>query len=354
MLIERARAMIPELAAMRARHDTAKCLDSQVVERLQREGFFGALVPRELGGHELAPVEYVAVLEALAIGDSASAWCVMTASTSTLLAAYLSQATAREIWSADRVAPVFAGVFAPMGKLDHKLVGRWSWASGCTHAQWFAVGAIRDRGHVVCIVPRSDVTIIENWDTLGLAGTGSHDIAIDCSVAPDHVTSVFDRAPWPAGAVYRVPLFGLLAAGIAGCALGIARRAIDTAGGALQATSSSHQFATFAGLRARCDAARAYLASALADAYAAAEREHITAVERGALRLAAAHVTSTCAEVARGAFHIGGGPSVRAGSVLGAALRDLETIRTHRMISDAGLPAFGRAVLGVGTPSVDL
>lgn len=359
-LVDRAASLVPELATRRARHDAARRLDPEVIAALRSHDMFAALVPRELGGHELCPVDYLSLLETLARGDSATAWCVMTASTSTLLAAYLPRATAAEIWSGDRPAPFLAGVFAPsgtvaIGETSARLSGRWSWASGSRHAEWFVVGALADRRHVVCVVPATAVEIVDNWDTIGLGGTGSHDIVIDdVEVPASHVTSVFDRAPWTEGALYRVPMFGLLALGITGCALGIARAAIDHVGAKLVAESPSTTWLRYADLRARLEAARAYAMVAARDAFAAASPGPVPPAVRGAVRLAACHATATCTEIARSAFHLGGGSSVRTGSALGDALRDLETVLTHKMVADRVMPAAARATLGIGTAPPDL
>ena len=359
-LVERARSLGPDLAIRRASHDAAHRLDEAVIASLRDAGMFAALVPRELGGHELSPPDYVAMLEALAAGDSATAWCVMTASTSTLLAAYLPRTTADAVWPSSQAAPFLAGIFAPTGRLTidgetARLTGRWSWASGSRHAEWFVVGALAERRHVVCFVRPSSVQIVDNWDTLGLAGTGSHDLVIEDAELPiAHVTSVFDRAPWTMAPLYRVPIFGLLATGIAGCALGIARGALDHVGGKLVADSASAMFARYAELRARLDAARAYLIATTTSAFDRASVGPVDGATRGELRLAASFVATSCAEVVRAAFHLGGGTSVRAGSVLGNALRDVETLLTHRMVADRVLPATARAMLGVGTVPPDL
>ena len=358
-ILERVRALAPELTHHRASHDEHRRLDAEVVAALQAADVFAALVPRELGGAELAPVEYLELLETLAAGDSATAWCVMTASTSTLLAGYLPRATAEQLWSGTP-APFFAGIFAPMGRVTEadgspRLSGRWSWASGCQHARWLAVGALAERRHVVCFVPAAEVQIVDNWDTLGLAGTGSHDLVIDnVRVDPAWITSVFDRQPWPAGALSRAPLFGVLALGIAGCALGIARAALDHVGRGIVADAPTAAFANHAELTAQLGSARAYLRETAIAAHDAAERGVVSPAVRGQLRLAASFAAVRCAEVVRAAFHAGGGASVRAGSVLGNALRDVETLLTHRMVADRVLPATARAMLGVGAVPPDL
>ena len=224
--------MIPidvgRLAVERAGNATTRRLAPATLAILREAGVLDGLVPRELrgaGATELDPVTWLATLETLASGDPAAGWCAMTASTSTLLAPYLPRVLAQEIWPGRdgrdaRDAPAFlAGVFAPSGKLDGgRLVGRWAFASGCRHATWFALGAIADGKHVVAVLPARDVTIVDNWDTLGLGGTGSHDVTVDAAVSSERQATIFGATPWSAAPLYRVPLFGALAAGIGACA----------------------------------------------------------------------------------------------------------------------------------------
>ncbi len=360
-LIERARALISDLPSYRASHDAARQLAPAVVAKLREADVFGALVPDELGGHELTPADYIVLLETLALGDSATAWCVMTASTSTLLAAYLPRPTAAELWRAGAPAPFLAGIFAPTGRLAEvddkrvRLTGRWSWASGSRHAEHFVVGALFQNRHVVCFVPPEAVQIVDNWDPLGLGGTGSHDLVIEDAELPlDHVTSVFDRDPWTAGALYRVPLFGLLAAGIAGCALGVARGSLDAIATPLTADTPSVVLARYAEQRARLEAARSYLLAVATAAFAQGASGTVDTAMRGELRLASAHAVTSCVEVVRACYHLGGGAAVRAGHPLQCALRDIETMSTHRMVVDKVLPSTTRAVLGLGAVPPDL
>ncbi|HEY4178509.1 MAG TPA: hypothetical protein VGM90_16795 [Kofleriaceae bacterium] len=356
-LLEHARGVATLASAHRGAHEAAKQLSPEVVGALRETELLAVLAPTELGGHQTAPVDYIDVLSALAAGDPATAWCVMTCSTSTLLAPYFTPTAAEALWNGKR-APFIAGVFAPMGKLaeDGTLRGRWSYTSGCRHADIIVVGALSGTRHVVCALPASAVTVIDNWDTLGLGGTGSHDVAIEAAIDPDRVTSVFERRPWSTAPLYRVPLFGLLAIGIAGCALGIAEGSLAMLRAKLDDKAASVMLAQYGELHAMHAAARAYLRDVATSAYsrAAGSDAPLDAAMRGELRIAATHVAVRCADVVRGAFRLGGGASARRDSTLGASLRDIETLLTHRMIVDRVVPAAARAVVGIGTPPPDL
>jgi multidrug efflux pump subunit AcrA (membrane-fusion protein) len=78
------------------------------------------------------------------------------------------------------------------------------------------------------LFPAAQVRIIDTWDVAGLRGTGSHDIAVEDRFVPAarSLSLITDR-PRATGPLYAFPVFGLLALGIAGVALGIARRALD-------------------------------------------------------------------------------------------------------------------------------
>ena len=374
----RAHGLAARLPALAATHEAERRLSADVVDALRAGGFLRVLLPRELGGLELDAPAYVDVLATLAAGDAATAWCVMTASTSTMLAGYLERGAAEAIWRGEPT-PFLSGVFAPSGTatvdLDgaddtFRLRGRWAYGSGCRHADWIAVGALADGGprprHVVCFLPidHPAVAIDEHWDTLGLGGTGSHDLVVtDALVPARHVATVFDRTPWPAGALHRLPLFGLLAVGIAACGLGIAATAVEHGARRLAAPPPPGKPAeppptaalvAHAHLVAQLGAARAYLVDVAARAQAAASAGPPPLSTRGELRLAATHVAEQCAAITRAAFHQAGGAAVRDGHPLQRALRDVETLLTHRMVGDRVLPAAARAVLGLGALPPDL
>jgi 3-hydroxy-9,10-secoandrosta-1,3,5(10)-triene-9,17-dione monooxygenase len=76
----------------------------------------------------------------------------------------------------------------------YRLSGRWSFSSGCDHATWVLLGGLvsNDEGQIVdfktFMVPRSDYTIEDVWNVVGLRGTGSNDIIVDDVFVPDEFT----------------------------------------------------------------------------------------------------------------------------------------------------------------------
>src|SRR5207253_10698628 len=108
--------------------------------------------------------------------------------------------------------------------------GRWAFCSGVDHTGWLTLGVIDGDSlssgspHVFAIlVPKSEAEVIDTWNVSGLRGTGSHDVALHDVFVPDERTFRFAGGATVAdGALYSFPIFGLLALGVAGVALGIA------------------------------------------------------------------------------------------------------------------------------------
>ena len=69
---------------------------------LAAAGLFRLCVPRAAGGLEAHPAELAAAVRELAAGDGAAAWCVAIGATSGLLAGYLPEASAREVFADPR------------------------------------------------------------------------------------------------------------------------------------------------------------------------------------------------------------------------------------------------------------
>lgn len=339
-----------------------------LVAELAAAGLFGLCVPRALGGEETDVGTLAETIAAVAEADGSTGWVVMIAATTGVLAAYLPTGAAREIYDGGgRV--ITGGVFAPQGTATpeaggYRVRGRWSFASGCQHAHWLAggcriVGEPRTPPRMM-LLPASEVEIIDTWTVSGLCGTGSHDIAIhDRFIPAARSVSLVTDQPQHDGTLYRFPVFGLLALGIAAVALGIARRAIDeltVLAGEKVPTLSQRRLAERSAVQAdvaraeaALGAARAYLLERIGSATAAAERGTITAAERARLRLAASHATTQAAAVVDRMYEAAGGSAIYASSPLQRCFRDIHAATQHAMVAAGSWELAGRVLLGLDT-----
>lgn len=369
---ERARALIPEIQAARAAMDAARRLPDHLAARFAAEGFFRLCVPKAYGGVEASPLETAETLETIAEADASAAWVAMIGATSGAEAAYLGADAAREIFSDPDV--IVTGVYAPSGKAtpegDHyRISGQWKWNSGGQNSHWLTGGCQvmegdkprlgSDGAPAVCmvIVPRSEVTFIDTWHTGGLKGTGSGDMAMrDVLVPQSRAVWVTTEPPNIETPLYKFPLFGLLALGIAAVASGNCRAALAEfahaaankrmPGGRTLAERSSTQ-ALFARAQAEFAAARAFLFSEIAGAWREAQSARpISMNQRARLRLAATHMARTAADVVRRLQDAAGGASVFLADPLYRRAADAQTMTAHIMISPATFDLTGRVLLG--------
>jgi indole-3-acetate monooxygenase len=368
-LIDRAQGLVPSLREQRARIEAARRVPADVAGTLAEAGMFRMLLPRDLGGLEVAPHTFVEVLSILAAGDAASGWHVMTGATTTLLSAYLPVEAAKTIWA--EPTTITAGVFAPLGRATpsdggYRLSGRWPFFSGCDNASWCMGGALVMDGQAPrrlesgsaeirsLFFPADRAERHDTWNTTGLRGTGSHDLEVsDLFVPAEHTTCVLVDAPRHSGALYRFPIFGLLAAGIAAVGLGIARACIDDF---VELTTRRRRLAErelvqleLAKAEGELRAGTALLRSTCDNIAKHAEAGELPVTDRAALRLAATQASRCAVRAVDAMYHAGGGAALYAESPLQRHFRDVHTLTQHIMVAPTSLRTVGRVLLDIET-----
>ena len=140
-----ARALAPEITQRADEAEALGTLPTDLVRRLRAAGVFRALQPRSLGGFEVAPVEFIEMIEELARADGSTGWIAAIGAGAPAFTAWLEPAVATELFGSDAdflAATVFAptGRAVPDGGGRFAVDGRWPFASGCRHAEWMLGG----------------------------------------------------------------------------------------------------------------------------------------------------------------------------------------------------------------------
>ncbi len=378
--VTRARALRDDIIGARAEMDDARRLPDAVAAKLAGAGFFRLCVPKVYGGAEASVLDTIAALETLAEADASAAWVAMIGATTGAMAAYLDADTAREIYGG--AGAIVTGVYAPMGKasLDgdaYRVSGQWKWNSGGQNSHWLGGGCLVMEGGKprmiaegvpdarMVLFPARDARFIDTWHTSGLRGTGSGDMGVsDLRVPAARSVSLTADKPKIDAPLYKFPVFGLLAVGIAAVASGNATAALAefkavAAGkkmpnGRLLSERSATQ-ALYASACADLGAARAYLHSEVGAAWREAEMgAEISLETRARVRLAATHLTRMAAEIVRRVQDFAGGSAVFSADPLQRRLRDAQTMTAHIMIAPATYELSGRALLGVPVATSEL
>src|SRR5438067_11100378 len=99
-LVERARALAPLIAREANEIERTRRLTPPVVSALIENGLYRGLMPRSLGGSEVAPDIFMQMLEEVAKVDASTAWCLGQCSVCAMTSAYLDPAAARERFAA--------------------------------------------------------------------------------------------------------------------------------------------------------------------------------------------------------------------------------------------------------------
>jgi alkylation response protein AidB-like acyl-CoA dehydrogenase len=379
--VEAARALAPLLRAHSEDGERNRRLPADVADALVAGGFFRMLVPSSLGGGESDPATFVATVEELSRADAAAGWCIAACATSGMVAAYLDESAARDVFG--DAGSVSGGVFAPRGRAQsapggYSVSGRWAFASGVDHCDWLMGGCfVLENGAPAMVVEgRPDIRlalfradeaeVLDTWNVSGLRGTGSHDMEVhDVRVPAERTTSLLTDSPLERGPLYAFPVFGLLALSIAGVTLGIARAALDDLAdlaGAKTPTLSSRRLAERAATQSGVARAEGSLRAARELLYAEIERGWaqarlegaVSVAQRAALRLAATHATSASAGVVDTAYELGGGTSIYETSPLQRRFRDVHAATQHMLVGPATWELTGRVLLGLPTETEQL
>ena len=175
---------------------------AESIAELQEAGVFRMLQPKHWGGLETDPVDFYEVVKTVAGACGSTGWVSSIVGVHPWQLGLFPAAAQEEVWGSDS-STLVSSSYAPTGKLTpvdggYECTGRWSFSSGSDHCSWVLLGAIvmgpegKPVDFLTILVPRSDYTIDDVWDVVGLRGTGSNDIVIDKKFIPAHRTLSFN------------------------------------------------------------------------------------------------------------------------------------------------------------------
>ncbi len=246
-MLERARGLIPRLAERAPEATAARQVPAETIAEYREAGILRILQPRRFGGIEGRFSLFSRIVEELTYGCASSAWVyAVLAEHQWILAQYPEEAQI-DVWGDDPEA-VASSSLAPRAAAKRaaagwRLSGRYSFSSGCDHAQWAILGAflgeMGDARHIAyLLVPLAETEIVDDWQVLGLAGTGSKSLVLRDVFVPAHrcvmVSDLFAGTPpgslvHPDYPVLRAPRGFLVSYSLPPVCIALGRRALDLA-----------------------------------------------------------------------------------------------------------------------------
>lgn len=361
-IVAEARDLTGFIDSFGAQNDREGRIAEPVIDRLFEIGAFDILLPREFGGSEASPREAMDLYRTLSYADPSTGWVTMAIAMVTGLAgAFLDPGTAEELLRTPRLG--IAGQGTRTGTAvpvegGYLVSGDWQFASGIKHSTHLHTAAKdTETGETrFFIIPVPEVEFVENWDVLGLRGTGSIDYSLrDKFVEARYSYPSLSTEPATGGSVYRVGIGNFASINHGAWALGITRRLLDELQRYVQDRASApNSLATSTGFQEQYGAAELRLRSAQALLYSTWEQieERIAGGEEIGVRLetvnraALCNATQAMDEVAGFVFRSMGTTALRNGTVQ-RLYRDVHGGTQHISSSPIILQAAGRELAGL-------
>lgn len=377
-LVERAERLVPELRERIATAERLRRLPDENVASVRAAGLFKILQARSLGGYEESLRTHIDVVATLASGCAATGWCAGVIHAHSWLMGLFPWQAQSDAFGTDPDA-IISAVISPRGTAKrvnggYLLNGFWPFCSGCEHAQFLLLGGAvhEDGGSTVdegdFLVPVADITIKDDWNVVGLRGTGSCSIVANNAFVPAHrylslPAVIAGEAPGlkrQEGWLYRAAAVPVLALAITPAALGIAEAALAAFTNRLPGREVAYTqrevqidmpvtHMQVAEAATKISTARLTLYHCADEIEAAARASETMAfAKRARVRMDCAWAVRLCLEGVEILMLASGGSGISDKNPVQGAWRDLHAINMHGLLNlHTNQEMYGRVLLGL-------
>jgi alkylation response protein AidB-like acyl-CoA dehydrogenase len=363
------------VAAEAAASERQRTLSQPIVDAMWASGLMASFNPAVAGGMEPSFPQMIETWIEMAWQDGSFGWTgIANMPSAFAAAAYLPDAGFDEVFTRNDNRVTVGGQFAPNGQgvvteagaapaataePGYRLTGAWNFGSGTGHSAYVAAGFIpMENGEMrwvadgipelmIAVLPRHEVTFTDGWHVQGLKATGSYDYNVTDLFVPERRTfQLFTREPLRGSAAPgRMGMLAVPGAGHAAWALGVAKSMLDDV---QDLAATKFRMSDMASLASRPtfqkDLAHHVMSWRAArllvlDTYSRTESAvqagaELTPQARADMRAAAVYATDVARTCAEWAHLAAGTTSIREGSRLERAFRDVYTGTQHAFISE--------------------
>jgi 3-hydroxy-9,10-secoandrosta-1,3,5(10)-triene-9,17-dione monooxygenase len=375
--VERARALVPLLRSRAAAAEARGDLDPEVDRALHDAGLYRICQPRRWGGMELDFLALCDIPYELARGCASTSWTFGNYAIHHWMLAMYDERAQAEVWGENPDARIASGIAYPQGRATrvdggYRVSGTWNFSSGSPLSHWNMLAAlVRDGervvGHRMCLLHRSQYELLDDWQVLGMRGTGSQSVRATDAFVPEHRAldtltcrggAGFPGARSNANPLYQLPLAVLGAQCIVATAVGNAQGALELTCAAVQARSTSYTGASMrdfqavqlrtGGAGARIEAARLLCNGGAEKGMRWAAAGYLPTVEeRLALKRDAAYAVSLATEAVDLLHGMAGANGIYDRYPIQRLFRDAHALGAHYQLTfDVHGSAWGLVALG--------
>lgn len=370
-MIEAAHGLGPAIAACADSIDAGGRLPDALAQQLTDARMFQMYLPAAVGGADVDPLVAYSVCEALARRDGSVGWCAQVSAAVTVFLAWLDPAAVAAMAGLTSGLIHVAGSARALGTAEpveggYLVSGHWNYASGVRHANWFMATSLierRDREPAprAMFIPVAEGRIVDNWQVVGMRGTGSDDFVLDRVFVPQERVAarhwIEQVRARPGDRSISDPRLGMVGAWAptAGVGVGLAQGALDALLelGDVASTGSPELLRTrpavqeaVADAEAITGAARAFVIETFAEVWDALP-DGGPRLDRAVARaqLAITHSLNEAVRVADLAFRAGGTNAISTRNRLERYLRDAHTTVQHAAGQRIHMRAAGQTLL---------
>ena len=357
-LVARAAEMFPRLRERAATCEADNKVADATIAEFQEAGFFKILQPRRYGGYEMDVETFYDVQMKVAEGCMSSAWVLGVVAVHNWQLALFAPEAQDDVWAKDPTT-LISSSYMPKAQVTpvdggYRISGRWGFSSGVDHCEWaFLGGLVPDPETGVpdfwtFLVPREDFIIHHCWNTIGLAGTGSHDVEVKDAFVPAHRThrskdgfaATNPGAKSNPGWLYKLPFGQVFVRAVSSSSIGALQGALDffIENGAKRKSNNSGASSAsdpdvlvlIAEVQAAIDEMKCVLMRnfAVLNEFARAGQQ-ADIDTRLRFRFQSAQIAGRCGELITRMYHLGGADGISRGNVIARTFCDIHTGRTH-------------------------
>lgn len=343
--------------AITGEFDQQAYVSQDIIDKLKQLGVYRALVPKRFGGLEVSPREFCELIEKLSMADGSVGWVASFG----MSPAYLGSLPEETLNLLYKESPdiVFAGgIFPPQPAeiTDQGVVvkGRWKFSSGCMGADIVGVGISPRKDNEapglprMAVMPAKKAKVEMTWDTVGLKGTGSHDLVVDSVLVAKEWTFVRGEPSKLPEPFFKYPSLSLATQVLTVVGIGVAAAALEEfkklapgkasiTGGSEIANRPVTQY-EFAQAEAEFKAARTWFYETMDVVW----REVLagnkpTDEQVSDMRLSCTHAARVSAQVARKMQMLAGMTAIYTHNVFSRFVNDTNVVTQHAFMGDATL-----------------
>ena len=368
-LIESAKRIGQIAEAETVEADKNSTVSKNVINAIKEEQIHRLIIPKEYGYPQIDFLTFNEFIKKVGYYNLSAAWLAYFFALHNAWAALLPKNRMDEIYND---GGLLADIFAPVGEVTrgdggYYLNGKWNFVSGVNYSTWISLGAFyREDGappkRLGLCMRVEELTIVKDWDSLGLRGSGSNTVIADNVFVPDDMVFDFaevinNRKPIPLEVdedylYYNTAFFPAFYLGFASMSLGAAERVIN------EYRERTKQRIRYDGTNESMEPKSQRVLADLTLKLKSAQglmKEYIEMLETdngqyllGEYKGLRAQIIQNCIDIAVKVQLALGAYALKKGNVIETMVRDLLAIGGHiTSLYDDGIDSYGKALFGL-------